>query len=165
MPSSWILPRKPVYELSSLTGKSRADQGAVLFLVLADVDPTWQTAKGMWVLLPSLVLVKWHWANSLTAQGLGQGTHNAKSYPLPRSNTQKQQAPACLYRESEAEDEQQKREQSIPRLSECCWLHPFISGSKAGNRSVDVSPVRQVSYHPASLLICSSDVSCAPKRP
>jgi len=68
------------YELSSLTDKARADQGALSFLVLANIDPTWQAAKGMWVLLPSLVLVKWHWASSLTAQGLGQGTRDAKFY-------------------------------------------------------------------------------------
>lgn len=54
------------YELPSLTDKAWAEQGAVSFLVSAHTDPTWQAAKGMWVLL-SLMLVKSHWANSLTA--------------------------------------------------------------------------------------------------
>lgn len=31
-------------------------------------------------------------------QGLGQGTHDAKFYPLPRSNTREEQAPARLHK-------------------------------------------------------------------
>ncbi|XP_009322722.1 PREDICTED: NADH dehydrogenase (ubiquinone) complex I, assembly factor 6 [Pygoscelis adeliae] len=85
----------------------------------------WQAAKGMSVLVLSLVLVKWHWANSLTAQGLGQGTYDAKFYPLPHSNAQKQQAPACPHRERKAEDDWQNRERSIPGHTECCWSHPL----------------------------------------
>lgn len=42
---------------------------------------------------------------------------------------------------------------------------PSVSGSKGGNRPVNVSTVGQVSYHPVSVLTCSNDVSCAPKRP
>lgn len=100
-------------------------QGVVPFLVLVDIHPTWQAAIGTNAPFVSFVSAKCHWMNSLVTQGLGQGAHDAKFYPLPCSNTQRQQAAACLCREHEAEGEWQSREWSMPRNTKICCSHPL----------------------------------------
>ena len=92
-------------------------------------------------------------------------TGHSRCQVLPCSDTQEQQAPACLRREHKAEDEWWERERSLPSHSESCWPHPSLSGSKGGNRPVDVSLVGQLWYYPVSPLIRSNDVACARKRP
>lgn len=139
--SLWALPGQRVYELSLLTDKAWADEGAVAFLVLADIDPMWQAAKRMWVLLLSLVLVKWLWAN----------------YPDPRSRTghsrcqvlpftsllNTKAASTSMPAQGSAKQKANGRTGSgpYPARASAAGLIPSILSSKGGHRPVDVSTV------------------------
>lgn len=97
------------------------------------------------------------------SSGSRTGTHDTKFYSLPLTHKSSKHQHACAGRARQKVNG--RRRSSLHPAQQGLLVSSPISGSKAGNRPVDVSPMGQVSYHTVSPLICSSDLSGAPKGP
>lgn len=144
--------------------------------------PCWLTRLGQirWGILPSSCRYRPHMTgsqknvgpNSISSFGeMALGKLPCRSLLMPSSTlylilTHKSNKPQHACTGNTRQRKNSRRGSCLyAATASAAGLISSASVSKAGHRPGDLSQMGQLSHHPVSPLICSSDVPCAPKRP